>query len=64
VYTAVPPGLLAITARDYTLEATIAATHGAELPTWFDQQDLFFVPFTTFTMRDRPGPEIQILHRR
>jgi hypothetical protein len=31
---------------------------------WFDQQDLFFMPFTTFTMRDRPGPEIQIFRRQ
>ena len=50
--------------RDYVREGSIAATHGREMPGRFDQQDLFFVPFTTFVMRDRPGPEIQIFRRR
>jgi hypothetical protein len=63
-YTVNASELPAIANRDYVREATIAATHGPEMPGWFDQQDLFFVPFTTFTMRDRPGPEIQIFHRR
>jgi len=64
VYTTVPAELQAIAQRDYVPVETIAATHGPELSTWFDQQDEFFVPFTNFTMRDRPGPEIQILRRR
>ena len=63
-YTITANELPAIANRDYVREATIAATHGPEMPGWFDQQDLFFVPFTTFTMRDRPGPEIQIFRRR
>jgi hypothetical protein len=63
-YTVSPAQLAAVANRDYVRETTIAATHGTEMPGWFDQQDLFFVPFTTFTMRDRPGPEIQIFRRR
>jgi hypothetical protein len=50
--------------RGYVRETTISATHGPEMSDWFDQQDPFFIPFTTFTMRDRPGPEIQIFRRR
>jgi hypothetical protein len=64
VYTTVPAELQAIAQRDYVLVETITATHGPEPSNWFDQQDQFFVPFTNFSMRDRPGPEIQILHRR
>jgi hypothetical protein len=63
-YTVTANELAAIANRDYVREGTIAATHGVEMPNWFDKQDLFFVPFTTFTMRDRPGPEIQIFRRR
>jgi hypothetical protein len=63
-YTVTADELGAIANREYVREATIAATHGLEMSNWFDQQDLFFVPFTTFTMRDRPGPEIQIFRRR
>jgi len=63
-YTVTANELAAIANREYVREATIAATHGLEMSNWFDQQDLFFVPFTTFTMRDRPGPEIQIFRRR
>jgi hypothetical protein len=63
-YTVSANELTTIANRDYVREATIAAAHGPEMPGWFDQQDLFFVPFTTFTMRDRPGPEIQIFRRR
>src|SRR5262249_34977362 len=58
-YTVNGDELPSIANREYVREATIAATHGVEMSNWFDQQDLFFVPFTTFTMRDRPGPEIQ-----
>jgi hypothetical protein len=64
VYTTVPAELQAIAQRDYVLVETIRATHGPEPSNWFDQQDQFFVPFTNFSMRDRPGPEIQILRRR
>jgi hypothetical protein len=63
-YTVNANELAAIANREYVREATIAATHGVEMSSWFDQQDPFFVPFTTFTMRDRPGPEIQIFRRR
>jgi uncharacterized membrane protein len=63
-YTVAPDQLGAIANRDYVRDTTIAATHGVEQATWFDQQDLFFLPFTDFTMRDRPGPEIQIFRRR
>jgi hypothetical protein len=62
-YTVSPDELATIANREYVRDTTIAATHGAELSAWFDQQDLFFAPFTTFTMRDRPGPEIQIFRR-
>jgi dolichyl-phosphate-mannose-protein mannosyltransferase len=63
-YTIGADELPAIANRGYVRETTIAAAHGLEMPSWFDQQDPFFVPFTTFTMRDRPGPEIQIFRRR
>jgi hypothetical protein len=63
-YTVGAQELGAIANPDYVRETTIPAAHGAEMPTWFDQQDLFFVPFTNFSMRDRPGPEIQIFRRR
>lgn len=63
-YTVAPQELQSIASGDYVRETTISATHGVEQSEWFDQQDLFFVPFTTFTMRDRPGPEIQIFRRR
>jgi dolichyl-phosphate-mannose-protein mannosyltransferase len=49
---------------DYVRETTMPSTHGPENPDWFDQQDLFFMPFSRFSMRDRPGPDIQIFHRR
>jgi len=64
VYTIAPEDIGTIANRDYTRALTIAATHGPEPAEWFDQQDLFFMPFSTFTMRDRPGPEIQIFRRR
>jgi hypothetical protein len=63
-YTIGADELPAIANRGYVREATISATHGPEMSNWFDRQDPFFVPFTTFTMRDRPGPEIQIFRRR
>ena len=63
-YTVAPNELATLAGRDYVREATIAATHGAEMSSWFDQQDMFFVPLTSFAMRDRPGPEIQIFRRR
>jgi hypothetical protein len=64
VYTLAPDELAAIANRGYERATTIAATHGVETSAWFDQQDMFFMPFTTFAMRDRPGPEIQIFRRR
>jgi hypothetical protein len=64
LYTVQPEQLDSIANRGYVRETTIPATHGPEMSRWFDQQDLFFMPFTTFTMRDRPGPEIQIFRRR
>jgi dolichyl-phosphate-mannose-protein mannosyltransferase len=63
-YTVAPDELASIANRDYVRETTIPATHGREMSGWFDQQDLFFMPFTTFSMRDRPGPEIQIFRKR
>ena len=63
-YTVAPNELTNIANRDFVRETTIPATHGSEMSGWFDQQDLFFMPFTTFSMRDRPGPEIQIFRRR
>ena len=63
-YTVSPDELATLADRDYVRDASITATHGPEMSGWFDQQDLFFMPFTTFTMRDRPGPEIQIFRRR
>jgi hypothetical protein len=63
-YTVSPGELTSIANRDYLRETTIPSTHGPEMSGWFDQQDLFFMPFTTFSMRDRPGPEIQIFRRR
>jgi hypothetical protein len=63
-YTVSPDELAAIASRDYVRETSITATHGPEMSGWFDQQDMFFMPFTTFSMRDRPGPEIQIFRRR
>jgi 4-amino-4-deoxy-L-arabinose transferase-like glycosyltransferase len=63
-YTVSPDELATISNRDYVRETSITATHGPEMSSWFDQQDLFFMPFTTFAMRDRPGPEIQIFRRR
>jgi 4-amino-4-deoxy-L-arabinose transferase-like glycosyltransferase len=63
-YTVAPDELTNIANRDFIRETTIPATHGSEMSGWFDQQDLFFMPFTTFSMRDRPGPEIQIFRRR
>jgi hypothetical protein len=62
-YTVAPDELASIANPDYVRETTIPSTHGPEMPGWFDQQDLFFMPFTTFSMRDRPGPEIQIFRR-
>ena len=64
VYTIAPEEIGTIANSDYTRAVTFAATHGSEPAEWFDQQDLFFMPFSTFTMRDRPGPEIQIFRRR
>jgi hypothetical protein len=64
VYTVAPDELAAIANRGYERATTIAATHGVETSAWFDQQDMFFMPFTTLAMRDRPGPEIQIFRRR
>jgi hypothetical protein len=63
-YTVGSDELGTIASSGYVHETTISATHGRELSGWFDQQDPFFVPFTTFTLRDRPGPEIQIFRRR
>jgi len=63
-YTVSPDQLATIGNRDYVRDTSITATHGPEMSGWFDQRDLFFMPFTTFTMRDRPGPEIQIFRRR
>jgi len=63
-YTVRPDELATIASSGYARDTTISATDGAEMSDWFDQQDPFFMPFTTFTMRDRPGPEIQIFRRR
>jgi hypothetical protein len=63
-YTVSSDELGTIARSGYVRETTISATHGPELSGWFDEQDPFFVPFTTFTLRDRPGPEIQIFRRR
>jgi Dolichyl-phosphate-mannose-protein mannosyltransferase len=63
-YTVSSDELATIANRDYVRETSIPATTGPEMSGWFDQRDLFFMPFTTFTMRDRPGPEIQIFRRR
>jgi hypothetical protein len=64
VYTVMPEGLMTIASRDYTPVMTIAATRGPEMATWFDQQDRFFVPYTNFSVRERPGPEITIWRRK
>ena len=63
-YTVRPDELATVANSGYVRETTISAAHGPEMSDWFDQQDLFFMPFTTFTMRDRPGPEIQIFRRQ
>lgn len=63
-YTVSSDQLATIANRDYVRETSILATTGPEMSDWFDQRDLFFMPFTTFTMRGRPGPEIQIFRRR
>jgi hypothetical protein len=63
-YTVSRDQLATIANRDYVRDTSITATHGPEMSGWFDQRDLFFMPFSTFTMRDRPGPEIQIFRRR
>ena len=63
-YTVSRDELATIANRDYVRETSIPATTGPEVSGWFDQRDLFFLPYTTFTMRDRPGPEIQIFRRR
>jgi 4-amino-4-deoxy-L-arabinose transferase-like glycosyltransferase len=47
----------------YTLAAVFRAGVGSELPEFFDRQDMYFVPFTDFSQRDRPGPDIEIFQR-
>lgn len=64
VYTIGPEEVGTIATQDYVREVTIPATYGPERADWFDQQDLFFMPFSDFSMRERPGPEIQIYRRR
>jgi hypothetical protein len=64
VYTVAPEELTTVVTAEYTREITIPATRGPEPAEWFDQQDLFFMPFSTFSMRERPGPEIQIYRRQ
>jgi hypothetical protein len=63
-YTVSHDELATIANRDYVRDTSITGTTGPEMSDWFDQRDLFFMPYTTFTMRDRPGPEIQIFRRR
>jgi hypothetical protein len=63
-YTVSADELEAIGNTGYIRDTSIVASHGVEMPEWFDQQDPFFMPYTTFTMRDRPGPEIQIFRRQ
>jgi len=63
-YTVSSDQLATIANREYVRATSIPAATGPEMSDWFDQRDLFFMPFTTFTMRDRPGPEIQIFRKR
>jgi 4-amino-4-deoxy-L-arabinose transferase-like glycosyltransferase len=63
VYTTVPAGLTAIVASSYSRMAAFAAATGVESPKLFDQQDKFFVPYTGFEARVRPGPDIEIYRR-
>jgi hypothetical protein len=64
VYNTVPSEVVNSVASDYTLAETFLATRGPEAPAWFDQQDMFFVPYATLSMRDRPGPDIRIYRHR
>ena len=63
VYTTVPAELQASVGTDYRLAATFSAADGPENPMAFDQQDMFFVPYTGFAARERPGPDIRIYRR-
>ena len=64
LYTTLPGDILPIVAEAYKLAATFGATSGPESPLIFDRQDKFFVPFSDFSSRVRPGPEIRIYRRR
>jgi hypothetical protein len=64
IYTTMPEGLMPIVQSQYSLAARFPATNAAEASAAFDQQDMFFVPYTDFTARERPGPEIEIYRRR
>jgi hypothetical protein len=55
---------MAIVQSKYLLAATFPSTNSAEPATWFDQQDMFFMPYAAFTARERPGPDVEIYRRR
>jgi hypothetical protein len=48
---------------DYTLVAVFVAGTGIESGGMFDEQDMFAIPYTDFSQRDRPGPDVYIFQR-
>ena len=63
-YTALPGGLRDAVAGNYMPAEAFAPSRDIEPGSWFDQQDLFFAPYVDFSLRERPGPAIQILQRK
>jgi hypothetical protein len=64
VYTPVSPPLDARLRRDYELVEQFVATREPESQSWFDRHDAFFLPYTRFDKRVRPGPDLYIYQRR
>ena len=64
VYTPDVPALREEVDRNYVVAESFTATQAPESPGWFDQQDMFFVPYAYFGARERSGPEIVIYRRR
>jgi len=63
VYTTVPAALLPIVESSYAPVATFPSVRSPEPSSAFDQQDKFFLPYTDFKARLRPGPDIRIYQR-
>ncbi len=63
-YSTPPPELLEMVTQQFVEATSFVPTTGVEAPETYDQQDKFYMPFTDFSKRLRPGPEIRIYRRR